>query len=351
MLHDGSDIAGPLRIHLRSAIPRFILRYRLLQEQISRLDLAAGATEGSPEEGLHLFHQSEVSLIYYVGYGLAEQHDGGQEPDHHDKEAQHEVSLAPHGQKDADETENTRQPEIYPGQPQDEVAATDTTSIPEIVEDATYHHVSGEASHTLEKEGDYESTNASTGYQEEGEGVLDAAAVHETADTDAATTINENSQFGGEETEYLDYVQPEEYDERYGEDFSEELAYDQTVGYGEGGEQDASTAVDESQAVLPGSDPYEAETTPVASAQLVDSTHPQRSEITDSDPHGEQSHLPIIIVSHPLLEQVDRLPSYEPSETISHHTDKGPSKYFAALNRILMEMPISSSCRPAARSA
>jgi hypothetical protein len=300
---------------------------------------------------LHLFHQSEVSLIYYVGYGLAEQHDGGQEPDHHDKEAQHEVSLAPHGQKDADETENTRQPEIYPDQPQDEVAATDTTSIPEVVEDTTYHHVSGEASHTLEKEGDYESTNASTGYQEEGEGVLDAAAVHETADTDAATTINENSQFGGEETEYLDYVQPEEYDERYGEDFSEELAYDQTVGYGESGEQDASTAVDESQAVLPGSDPYEAETTPVPSAQLVDSTHPQRSEITDSDPHGKQSHLPIIIVSHPLLEQVDRLPSYEPSETISHHTDKGPSKYFAALNCILMEMPISSYCRPVARSA
>ncbi|OAX40523.1 hypothetical protein K503DRAFT_864580 [Rhizopogon vinicolor AM-OR11-026] len=291
VLHDGSDFTGPLRIHLRSATPRFILRYRLLQEQISRLDLAAGAVEESPEEG----------------YDRAKQHDGGQEPDHYDKKAQHEASPRD-GQKDVDETEGVHQPEVHPEQPQDEeAAAIDTTFIPQAVENSAYHHVGSEASQALEDEGDYEGTSASTEYQEEAESVLDAAAVHETADTDATALINDNSQFGGEETEYSDYVQPEEYDERYGEDFSE---YDQTVGYGETVEQDASTAVDESQAVLPGSDLYEAETTPVPSAQLIDSTTAQRLESADSD-------------SHEPLEQGGRLPSYESFEKkINQHTDK-----------------------------
>ncbi|KAJ6500433.1 hypothetical protein C8R45DRAFT_820687, partial [Mycena sanguinolenta] len=40
VLHDGSDITGPLRLRLKSVIPRFIIRYRLLQDQVSRLNLA-----------------------------------------------------------------------------------------------------------------------------------------------------------------------------------------------------------------------------------------------------------------------------------------------------------------------
>lgn len=262
-------------------------------------------------------------------------------PDHYDKEASHETQheASPHDdQKYVDETEHVQQPEVHPEQPQDdEAAAADATFIPQVVDDTAYHYISGETSQALEEEGDYEGTNTSTEYQEDGEGALDAAAVHETADTDAATFVsNENAQFGGEETEYLDYVQPEEYDERYGEDFSEELEYDQTVGCGESGEHDASVAVDESQAVLPGSDLYEAETTPVP-AQSVDSTLAHRLESADSNPHGEQSHLSNIIVSHPALEQGDRLPPYESFETkISQHTNKSLSEYFATLYCVLI---------------
>ncbi|KAL0567576.1 hypothetical protein V5O48_014414 [Marasmius crinis-equi] len=40
-LHVGSDFSGPLRLRLQATPSRFIVRYRLLQEQIFRLDLAA----------------------------------------------------------------------------------------------------------------------------------------------------------------------------------------------------------------------------------------------------------------------------------------------------------------------
>ncbi|KAJ6547133.1 hypothetical protein B0H19DRAFT_1237789 [Mycena capillaripes] len=48
VLHDGSDITGPLRLRLSSVIPRFILRYHLLQDQVSRLNLAAAGDEQEP---------------------------------------------------------------------------------------------------------------------------------------------------------------------------------------------------------------------------------------------------------------------------------------------------------------
>ncbi|KAF8184958.1 hypothetical protein K438DRAFT_2020188 [Mycena galopus ATCC 62051] len=48
VLHDGSDIAGPLRLRLKSVLPRFILRYHLLQDQVSRLNLVAAGDEQEP---------------------------------------------------------------------------------------------------------------------------------------------------------------------------------------------------------------------------------------------------------------------------------------------------------------
>ncbi|KAJ6606566.1 hypothetical protein DFH09DRAFT_1120647 [Mycena vulgaris] len=44
-LHDGSDITGPLRLRLRAVVPRFILRYHLLQDQVARLNLTATGDE------------------------------------------------------------------------------------------------------------------------------------------------------------------------------------------------------------------------------------------------------------------------------------------------------------------
>lgn len=48
LLHDGSDISGPLRLRLRATTPRFILRYHLIQDQISRLNLELAEQHEDP---------------------------------------------------------------------------------------------------------------------------------------------------------------------------------------------------------------------------------------------------------------------------------------------------------------
>lgn len=45
VIHDGSDIAGPLRLRLRSSVPRFAFRYHQLRDQIARLHLATESAE------------------------------------------------------------------------------------------------------------------------------------------------------------------------------------------------------------------------------------------------------------------------------------------------------------------
>ncbi|KAG2149316.1 hypothetical protein DEU56DRAFT_909007 [Suillus clintonianus] len=286
VLHDGSDFKGPLRIHLRSAIPRFILRYRLLQEQISRLDLAGGVEENVPEEGL--YSSSKMSNLSLNVDDNADHHDTVQEVDYPEEETQHEA-LLPDDEKDFDGAEGVHEPEVPLDQLQgDDVLAKDVTLTSQAVADVTYYSISGDVAQALGEEDGYECTNVGTEYQEEGEGDLDVTAVHEPTDTDAAGTVSKvNSQFGGEDTEYHDYIQPGEYGENY-DDFPEEdgghteFGYDQTVGYEESGTEVVSTIVEESQAGLPSSDLRDEETTPVPPAQRVDSEPAQRSDIVDS---------------------------------------------------------------------
>ncbi|KAG1774269.1 hypothetical protein EV702DRAFT_1047835 [Suillus placidus] len=313
VLHDGSDFTGPLRIHLRSAIPRFILRYRLLQEQISRLDLAAGVDENVAAEGYAPAVQRDAAPEadhHEEAHFEAELHEE-EDADHHEGEAQHEVLLLD-DQKDLDGAEGVHELKVPLDQLQgDDALAKDVAFVPP---DVAYHGVSGDVAQTLEEEDNYEGTNVGTEYQEEGEGGRDTAAVYQTADIDAAATVSDVSvQLGGEETEYQDYIQPEEYGDIY-EDFPEEdgthteFGYDQTVGYEESGTEAVSTTVEELQAGLPVSDLHEEETTPVPPAQRIDSEPAQRSETGYSASN----------------ERGDRLASYESfeEEKSSHGTDK-----------------------------
>ncbi|KIK40751.1 hypothetical protein CY34DRAFT_251081 [Suillus luteus UH-Slu-Lm8-n1] len=316
VLHDGSDLTGPLRIHLRSAIPRFILRYRLLQEQISRLDLAAGADENVTAEG----------------YLPAVQHDAAPEADHHEEEAQldaghHEAEDADHheaedrheallqDQKDPERAESAQEPNVPLDQLRgDDTLAKDVAFIPQAVADVVYHSVSGDIIQALEEEDNYEGKNVGTEYPEDGDGDHDTTGVHQTSEIDPAETVsNANVQFGGEEIEYQDYMQPGEYGDIY-EDFPEEdsthteFGFDQTVGYDESRTEAVSSTVEESQAGLPESDLHEEDTTPVPPAQQIDSEPVRRSETKDS-------------VSD---DQGDPLASYESfeEEKSSHGTDK-----------------------------
>ncbi|KAJ4501788.1 hypothetical protein C8R41DRAFT_805843 [Lentinula lateritia] len=50
VLHDGSNFSGPLHLRLQSVNPRFIIRYRILQEQVMRLNLADADEEYNAEE-------------------------------------------------------------------------------------------------------------------------------------------------------------------------------------------------------------------------------------------------------------------------------------------------------------
>ncbi|KAE9407080.1 hypothetical protein BT96DRAFT_175475 [Gymnopus androsaceus JB14] len=50
VLHDGSDFSGPLRLRLQLVNPRFIVRYRMLQDQIQRLNLAEVGEEYNVDE-------------------------------------------------------------------------------------------------------------------------------------------------------------------------------------------------------------------------------------------------------------------------------------------------------------
>ena len=51
ILHHGLDLIGPLRLRLRTVLPRFINRYRGLQGQITRLNVATASHPAEdPEE-------------------------------------------------------------------------------------------------------------------------------------------------------------------------------------------------------------------------------------------------------------------------------------------------------------
>jgi hypothetical protein len=80
VLHDGSDFSGPLRLHLRFVVPRFILRYHSLQDQVALQNTAPESAELPYEEkhelkGSHLL--PGCRLISLMSHSNAD-HDGKQ---------------------------------------------------------------------------------------------------------------------------------------------------------------------------------------------------------------------------------------------------------------------------------
>ncbi|KAG8217207.1 hypothetical protein J3R82DRAFT_5291 [Butyriboletus roseoflavus] len=256
ILHDGSDFVGPLRLLLRAIVPRFIIRYYALQEQIQRLNVAAETGEGEHEEEHHEHYDTGEEQPQ------PQQEEGANHPSPH-------ATVASEGL----EVPHTTEAEELVKEP-------DISGVQEPV--GEYHEVTGEATHALEDEDDYEGTNAGGEDESAKSERLDADQVRDTAaeDTDAPATVTEEvSEFGSEQAEYLEYVQSEEYDERYGEDLPERAGgasiaqYGEPPHYEEEGEQDTSTAVDETQAVLPDSDEDEEDkssATPVPPRAVLD---------------------------------------------------------------------------------
>ncbi|KAI8998796.1 hypothetical protein BD414DRAFT_533614 [Trametes punicea] len=60
VIHDGSDLHGPLRLRLKTVSPRFVTRYHLLRDQIARLNLTADGDESHAGINSLEFHHDEA---------------------------------------------------------------------------------------------------------------------------------------------------------------------------------------------------------------------------------------------------------------------------------------------------
>ncbi|KAI6164298.1 hypothetical protein EDD17DRAFT_1563660 [Pisolithus thermaeus] len=204
VLHDGSDFAGPLRLRLTATVPRFIYRYYTLQEQVQRLDLAVGAAGDKQHDDQTHARQSEQRES-------RKDENRGQAttlPTDSANEAADQptvVSDGTDGQQGGGPPLSEEPGELF---------------IPQSAEDVDYHAVPTGEAQVLEEEDDYENTNRGVG-DATTEGVLDADQLHGSADTDQATSSSGGIRFGGEQTNYHEYLLPEEYDEREGEDLDE----------------------------------------------------------------------------------------------------------------------------------
>ena len=99
VLHHGLDLTGPLRLRLRTVLPRFINRYRSLQSQLTRLDVAGSVShpaegESSEEQVLVGPRESPWSIFPGVCYKhLLSAHERDSGYDHavdHDEQTERE---------------------------------------------------------------------------------------------------------------------------------------------------------------------------------------------------------------------------------------------------------------------
>ena len=67
VIHDGSDIRGPLRLRLKLFAPRFVTRYTALRDQIARLDVAEDGDQAQTDDALSRLptEQGRSPFIFY----------------------------------------------------------------------------------------------------------------------------------------------------------------------------------------------------------------------------------------------------------------------------------------------
>lgn len=223
VLHDGSDIFGPLRLKLRTVVPRFIVRYHALQDQIARLNLAAEAEDGFVEgEGADEYY-AEGMFCAVSSYNLSHscscsdtehrettsEHQGNPAQEVEDQQGgPEEPTVDLSADLPATDHEELPEDEGPRPEPEGENLATDdqpsTTDVaePEPAEDYLEYPVE-DLDNTFE-------TNA-----DENSEAVEADPVHETETTDADTNADSVAPVGTEYTEYEEYV---ETSEEYGDD-------------------------------------------------------------------------------------------------------------------------------------
>ncbi|KAH9951268.1 hypothetical protein B0H21DRAFT_718161 [Amylocystis lapponica] len=183
VLHDGSDLLGPLRLQLRATVPRFIQRYNALRDQIARLDLAEDdvAEDDGAEHGFE--YQQEVAVAEEE-HVVEPEHFADSYDTEHDVEETHIAHVAEVSGPDTegrDEEASTEPPLVNSAQDRDVAHEEDRNA------------VSDEHQHAKDPQ--------SVG--------LDADEDHRYADAEE----------GGDYEEYAEYVDDD--DEGFGEDLPE----------------------------------------------------------------------------------------------------------------------------------
>ncbi|KII88923.1 hypothetical protein PLICRDRAFT_698073 [Plicaturopsis crispa FD-325 SS-3] len=249
ILHDGSDIAGPLRLTLHISSPRFIARFHALRDQIARLNVADSGADLEETDGGH--EAAEVEHEY------EHEHDGESHTEHahietveeayHEEHAHEGHEAEPSAQEilqgdeavqQATEDEHghptTAQEETteHSGRQEEEAGSAKTQeSHPQesTIEANEIHHsdarndahdeVLESEAHVLENDNEYTAPDASEENPAEpleSDAVLDADAVHTTDDAEPLDTSEQ-------QTEYAEYVDPEEDDQQSGEALPDEF--------------------------------------------------------------------------------------------------------------------------------
>ncbi|KAH7910162.1 hypothetical protein BJ138DRAFT_1153488 [Hygrophoropsis aurantiaca] len=221
VLHDGSDLAGPLRIQLRSSEPRFILRYHLLQDQISRLNLATDPTNEDNQEDV----QNNATNGLHETECIPQDRSGSHKPDI---------------QTDTSDS----QPE---GAGQD-FATLDEDGAP--TGDDRFHQLHETDARITESEGGYHYTNQSEEAPEENPSTGQIDNLKATNGDNSTSIISKQIRSGAESTGYQDNTEQVVNDKRHSDTFPEEEEnhYDadvcvDTVGEEGDGETGPSTAL------------------------------------------------------------------------------------------------------------
>lgn len=237
VLHHGLDLIGPLRLRLRTVLPRFINRYRGLQSQVTRLDVVRSAThpaEDEPSEEQAFVGSRESLLLTSLrvcdkrllsaherdsGYDHVADHNEQTErvptgDDGHDELAggvderlDHAEYQSENGEATYDESEHYDDAEEYPQAPEDEADAREETD-PFVTNDEP--EPLPDAGPTHKGSADPEST----GYQEQDDGQEEgeASGDAEVTSTITASTHADDTGFQDDElrvitdTEVLDSV-------------------------------------------------------------------------------------------------------------------------------------------------
>ncbi|KAH9946258.1 uncharacterized protein BXZ73DRAFT_95760 [Epithele typhae] len=240
VLHDGSDLRGPLRLRLRLSVPRFATRYNTLREQIARLNVAEEAEQAHADDGERLPSVQDADETVRdrgeaVFDGVADQDalDAlavSTDHEHFESEAGTHAELT----KPSAEHEDVTRTDAA-GEREDAAAEDDIRTVGEGAVNGTYAEEDvgdavgvteakveegaiaasvEESERTDVEEGSAEDADGHDALYEGDEDTLDADQVHEPAVEEAG---NEEA---GEYIEHESY--PDDEEEGFGEDFSSE---------------------------------------------------------------------------------------------------------------------------------